>query len=399
MKKYFFLIFSIVICHQMMGQFQPNNVTYTGNDLNEAVNNALRDWETQYMVSQNYLGSVNVDLNITDNEELFLQMHNQIRLAINGKTLGSTTFNTPQLIGKEPIIKNFLINWKEPRRLQHINGGCDYNVHFMDTAVNFACSHPIIGPIYQWKKYGITNASTIFDGESNVETGGSGDQEEDFRFATELAIYSFWFNDASASWGHLLHMIRPTTQKMALHVFYKTNPLIALYYESTKGIPTLPLELLTFQPTIISRAAIQLQWQTANEVGTDPMLLYSSRDGVEWEMIYATNCKGNRAGSYYTYLDENLSDGIYYYKLETNGKSWIRTVKLGSVVAPVALYPNPTDGIVHLSEPQSTLSLYNPIGQLIANYETTNEIDLSQLPKGIYYLELESGERKMVVKK
>ncbi|MBK8720976.1 MAG: T9SS type A sorting domain-containing protein [Saprospiraceae bacterium] len=162
---------------------------------------------------------------------------------------------------------------------------------------------------------------------------------------------------------------------------------------------TLPLELLTFQPSIFSRAAIQLQWQTANEVGTDPMLLYRSRDGVEWEMIFATNSKGNREGSYYTYLDENLSDGIYYYKLETNGKSWIRTVKLGSVVAPVALYPNPTDGIVHLSEPQSTLSLYNPIGQLIANYETTNEIDLSQLPKGIYYLELENGERKMVVKK
>ncbi|MBK8720978.1 MAG: T9SS type A sorting domain-containing protein [Saprospiraceae bacterium] len=160
----------------------------------------------------------------------------------------------------------------------------------------------------------------------------------------------------------------------------------------------LPLELLTFQPSIFSRAAIQLQWQTANEVGTDPMLLYRSRDGVEWEMIYATNSKGSRAGSYYTYLDENLTDGIYYYKLETNGKSWIRTVKLGSAVAPVTLYPNPTDGILHLSEPQSTLSLYNPIGQLIANYETTNEIDLSQLPKGIYYLELENGERKMVVK-
>lgn len=400
MREIMTFIAFILFTTLLKGQFQPNNVAYIGNDLNEAVNNALRDWEIQYGKAQNYLGSVNVDLSITDNEELFLQAHNQIRLAINGKTLGSTTFSTPQIVGKEVIIKNFLTLWKEPRRLEHINASCDYSVHQMDTAIVFSCAHPIIGPIYQWKKFGILNAPSIYDGESNVETGGTGDQEEDFRFATELAIYGFWFQDASANWGHLQHMIRSTSQKMALHIFYKNaSSLIALYYESTKGTPTLPLSLLSFSATADKDNSVLLSWQTAEEVGRDNMTLYRSTDAKDWEEIYRITSSGNYSGNMYHYKDVDIHCDRYYYKLVVNDKEWIREVSLNENEAQIHIYPNPTDGLVVVKNPSdSPIFVFDAIGKLIQSFENQNDITKIQLDRGVYIFQIGNQKEKVVVR-
>ena len=52
-----------------------------------------------------------------------------------------------------------------------------------------------------------------------------------------------------------------------------------------------------------------------------------------------------------------------------------------------AVWPNPTNGILHI-EGEETLKveLYNLVGQLMISKENTNDIDLSSLEEGIYFL-------------
>ncbi|CAN5410559.1 hypothetical protein BH09BAC1_BH09BAC1_17510 [soil metagenome] len=73
-------------------------------------------------------------------------------------------------------------------------------------------------------------------------------------------------------------------------------------------------------------------------------------------------------------------------------------------------YPNPTDGILHLTitgAPQSNWTLYNSLGQLLqrgdAKGNITQAIDLSLYADGVYYLKVQIGDeiatRKLLLAK
>jgi hypothetical protein len=58
----------------------------------------------------------------------------------------------------------------------------------------------------------------------------------------------------------------------------------------------------------------------------------------------------------------------------------------------VALYPNPTKGIVFLDseKPIANTTVYSILGQRITTAFENGEIDLSSLPAGIYCLQIET---------
>ena len=72
----------------------------------------------------------------------------------------------------------------------------------------------------------------------------------------------------------------------------------------------------------------------------------------------------------------------------------------------LSVYPNPTQGILNLKFEESSNSviqvqLLNGSGQLVLNQNlssTTNQIDLSNLPKGIYFLNVSNNERRELKK-
>ena len=59
--------------------------------------------------------------------------------------------------------------------------------------------------------------------------------------------------------------------------------------------------------------------------------------------------------------------------------------------ATFAIYPNPTQQIVFLNRAQD-VALYNQLGQRLRVYRNVNQIDVSQLPTGTYFLQNEDGE-------
>jgi hypothetical protein len=69
------------------------------------------------------------------------------------------------------------------------------------------------------------------------------------------------------------------------------------------------------------------------------------------------------------------------------------------------LYPNPTNGLLKINStlPVSEITVYNNLGQLLFNSEENNQVDISALSEGIYFVKIkgENGqtETKKVVKK
>jgi len=64
------------------------------------------------------------------------------------------------------------------------------------------------------------------------------------------------------------------------------------------------------------------------------------------------------------------------------------------------VYPNPTSGVIFIKGNKNVgqLNLYSVIGEKVLTVENTNEIDLSHLPKGLYYLQFGNTTQKIVRK-
>lgn len=387
--------------------FQPADFPYSGADLNEAVNNALRDWETQYGKSENYLGSVNINLAVA-NDQLVFSMHNAIRAAVNGKTLGAYTFNTPQLTSINTTLNNFGTNWKKPRRIEHYINNCDGSVHFLDTAVVFSCAHPTKSPIWQWHKYGISNAQAAFDGESNGEFPLDPDegQTQNFRDATEGSFYFWWFVDAAASWGHLTHMIRSTTTKLGYVVFYldEANGNVSTYMWTQKAELVLPVELVDFK---VQRELFRnlLRWSTASESNNLRFEIERSADGWAWDKIGWLVGKGTATDeNNYAWNDEQPPSGLTFYRLiqvDADGEKNVSPIRsvFRSLAVDFSVSPNPVVGSCSLNfsiphETELTLNISNMSGEIVKtmlfstpNGQVSTLLDLSDLPAGVFVLQ------------
>jgi len=73
----------------------------------------------------------------------------------------------------------------------------------------------------------------------------------------------------------------------------------------------------------------------------------------------------------------------------------------------VEIYPNPTNSILNIKNDYNTkinrISIYNSLGQKqIEIYQNTNQIDISKLKNGVYFIEFETDGkhiRKNIIKK
>ena len=70
----------------------------------------------------------------------------------------------------------------------------------------------------------------------------------------------------------------------------------------------------------------------------------------------------------------------------------------------VSFYPNPTNGLVHIEGALVfEVQVYNTIGQLVKTVQNANEVDLSDLMPGVYFLRIKDlhqvvTNQKVVVK-
>ena len=179
----------------------------------------------------------------------------------------------------------------------------------------------------------------------------------------------------------------------------------------------LPVELLTFSSNP-EGGCIHLKWEVAREENFEGYEIQRSQDG---NTFYKVGWVEGTGGLWYDYLDANLQFGEpYYYRLKMQDQdgsyrySPIRTAQL----SPTSLYenyqlsisPNPAQHelVVKMSSPRAErclLEISNENGQSIFRHslgihagENQVLINVSDFPKGAYFINWQIGDRLMTEK-
>jgi hypothetical protein len=173
----------------------------------------------------------------------------------------------------------------------------------------------------------------------------------------------------------------------------------------------LPVELLYF--TAVKEGSTSLlQWSTALEINSDYFSIERSTDGgntfIEIEQVSAAG-NSTQPLTYFTH-DQAPASGLNYYRLRIvdldASYEYSNIVALNFETAIfISVYPNPANGTVTIesnSLPVSTVSLYDVTGKLVIELHdittTKSQIDISTLPEGIYYLQVNSESQKQTFK-
>lgn len=181
----------------------------------------------------------------------------------------------------------------------------------------------------------------------------------------------------------------------------------------------LPVDLLSFDVTKISRDQAQIMWSTASERNADRFDIYRSTDGANFVQVGTVKAVGNSSVLQSYQTQDNISSltGRVYYKLkqiDMNGTSeWseVRELNILESKGTLTINPNPSSGQVDLNfgpsmEGLQSIQIYGSTGKLVFQTNATViengmvlSLDLSNLPSGVYSVSVNNIVNKLIISK
>lgn len=174
---------------------------------------------------------------------------------------------------------------------------------------------------------------------------------------------------------------------------------VSAIYELNINI-VFPIELMQFSGKVLPKTNL-LDWETAAENNSKGFEIQRQDEAGTWISIGFIAAKGMAAT--YTFEDETPLL-LSYYRLRQidfdNSQCFSHIINLLRVETnSVTIAPNPTSGKVQITLPTHNefthIKLYDFSGKVILSQQTTLsslEIDLSDFPKGIYMIQVQSGK-------
>jgi hypothetical protein len=173
----------------------------------------------------------------------------------------------------------------------------------------------------------------------------------------------------------------------------------------------LPLTLLDFTAEKQGKTS-RLSWSTSREINTSRFVIERSVDGSRYSDIGSVAAAGNSTGTLdYVFSDMTPQRGFNYYRLKmVNADGSYRhsaTKVLGyDTKEEFVIFPNPAKGNVTLSLGEhvnnARISITNGKGQVVQREviqrSSAMQLDVSRLPAGTYYVELQNDRSKKVQK-
>jgi hypothetical protein len=173
----------------------------------------------------------------------------------------------------------------------------------------------------------------------------------------------------------------------------------------------LPVELLYFTSTL-ANCKVRLDWATASELNNDYFEIQRSSNFSNWETIgmVVGNGNSNKRINYH-FVDANILSGIIYYRLKQ--VDYDGTVEYHSIISTdvtecsneaVKIFPVPAQNILNvtlslidLQKVQFTIvDVSGKRIRTLTNVNATNQIDLSNIPNGSYFLQINSSNNQLV---
>jgi hypothetical protein len=141
-----------------------------------------------------------------------------------------------------------------------------------------------------------------------------------------------------------------------------------------------------------------LTWHTASEVNNKGFDI-ERLNGNDWENIGFV--KGNSKASTYTFTDITPLNTSYYRlrQMDNDGKKTLsKVVSIATKsTGKLAVYPNPVTNILTIeTELVGNLQIFNLLGQQVLTGKTAQQLDVSALPKGTYFLKIGEEQAKFV---
>ncbi len=176
-----------------------------------------------------------------------------------------------------------------------------------------------------------------------------------------------------------------------------------------------PIELLQFEGTAETNGNL-LTWTTATEINNNYFTLERSLNGTAFTPIAQIDGAGNSEHDItYSYLDETALCGISYYRLSwTDYDGFVEYAPVISVqrdgtnAQAVQVIPSVVQSDVTVffsSNGNSSISVLDVTGkQLSLQAHTTNDcqakvnLNVQHLPRGVYFIQVEEGAVRTVVK-
>ena len=180
----------------------------------------------------------------------------------------------------------------------------------------------------------------------------------------------------------------------------------------------LPVELIYFS-AFYNEGTVELSWASMSEYNNNFFLIERSQDALNFTSIAKLNSKTEDGISnnqlFYTYNDNDISGGTYYYRLKQydfNG-----TYKYSDIISVMlddkekfTIQPNPAKDFIEISyysnhEATSTISIYDNRGCLIHNNtfqcmkgKNLSSLDVSHLSTGMYTVSLQTEHAMQRIK-
>lgn len=180
------------------------------------------------------------------------------------------------------------------------------------------------------------------------------------------------------------------------------------------GSSPLPVDLIYFTAELVDQEVI-FGWQTAFEQHSDYYVIERLNEWGEWIEIFTQDAVGNSTSlNTYEGIDYHPIVGDNYYRLgqyDEDGsvkyydpkKIYVDVYNLGDVV----IYPNPSRGLINVQVADYVkiveMRVFDVTGKFIAEIKTNDspqnqfELDLSHLPKGIYFIQVNDEMNKIIL--
>lgn len=184
----------------------------------------------------------------------------------------------------------------------------------------------------------------------------------------------------------------------------------------------LPVEMVRFKAEVVDKSSVLLIWQTATELNNEGFYIEQSRNSIEWRELGFVKGHGTSLEQLaYSFIDQSPASGVNYYRLrqiDMDGQAEFSSIVSANVPfehGSFELYPNPASSHLTLNfgegneKSEAAISLYDTIGKKVKEsfvklegYSSQVEIDVSNLPKGIYILMVkatnQTWEEKLIIK-
>ncbi len=184
---------------------------------------------------------------------------------------------------------------------------------------------------------------------------------------------------------------------------------------SNNAASPLPVELIRFKAEACN-GQVCLNWATASEKNTDYFLIEKSGDAQYWIQLAKIKAAGNSVSRLdYEVIDQNADAAGAYYRLTmadldgATSQAPIQFISFEKNGAAINVFPNPSEGIFTVTSANYRLhelgcELLNTNGELvkvkpriISDHKMT--LDLSDLPGGVYILNISSSNGKLATAK